>query len=411
MKKLLAMALSIIMAVMVVGCSESVEDTKWIDEASKKIDKEITSGQFVLDGVVYEFPMDLKYWLDNGWHISNNYDNVDKFTLEPDCYSTEFELFNDNKQYVKVTVINNSDVDAKVKDCTVYSIRMDLSKVDVVFPQGITKRSKPAEIKSAYGEPNSEEKESNYITSTYSYTTPEDWKCIVEIESIDDKTTQNPCKEVLYYVMSFDMVWDELVDEKGIEEACKVYFDATMNASFIGDYTDYVDMYVDSKAGAEKLYNSEILYYSEFLRYYVDIDEDNIDDEIKARFDEVAKKVLSKVMWNVESVVKKNSLDCKMVLKLYPTNFLDIIDSDVDDAIVELNIKYDDVDFDTISDEDYAIYDKEYTEAVLSAMEKNVDKAGTKDAVTKTYEIDIDGDIISEDDWMDIDDIIMDILE
>ncbi len=411
MKKLLALALSTVIAFSAVGCSEQAEDTKWITEASSKIDKEITSGQFILDGVVYEFPMDLKYWLDNGWHVSNNYDNVDEFKLEPGTYSNKFELFNDNKQYVTVSVINNNDKDCTVKECMVYSVELKLSKVDAVLPQGITKRSKPAEIKSAYGEPTSQDNQRDYVYMSYTYEADDESKCVAELEVFDNKTTLEPCSVVKYYFMSFDVIWENLVEEKGVEEACKIYMDATMKASYHGDFKDYVGYSMDSKAGAEGLYNSEIAYYAEYLRYYTDLTEDYVTDEAKARFEGVAKKVLSKVFWEVKSVEDKGSSDCELTIKLYPTNFLDIIDDDVTEAIDNWNAKYEDVDFDAMSDAEYAACEQEYIESILVAMEKNADKAGTKDAVTGIYDMDLDGDFISYEDWEEIDNVLMDAYE
>ena len=411
MKKLLALILFITMSMLVVGCNESIDEDKWIDEASAMLDKNITSGQFILNGVVYEFPMDVQYWLDNGWHVSNNYENIDEFTLDPGSYSTEFELYNDDKQYVKVTVINTSNDDAKIMDCMVYSLKLNLSKVDAVFPQGITKRSKPAGIKDVYGEPQNVEIERDFLTWTYRYITEDEWKCVVEIEAFDNNSVQYPCNGVKYYVMSFDTIWENLMKEKGVEEACNLYIDATMNASYIGDFTSYLDYCIDSKTGAEELYNSEIEYYSEFLRYYVDIDEDYVSDEDRARFNTIAKKVISKVMWKVESVEEKSPTDCEMVLKLYPTNFLDIVEDDITDGLNKLYAKYNGVDITTMSDAEYDKFEKEYVEAILVAMEKNVDKSGTKDAVTKTYKLDVDGVIVSEETWIEIDDIVMDVSE
>ncbi len=408
MKKLMMFALVMVMVIMAIGCGETAEDTKWIDEAASKIDKDITSGQFVIDGVVYEFPMDLQYWLDNGWHISNNYDNVDQFKLEPDCSSSEFELFNDKDGYVKVTVLNTSDEDAKVMDCMVYSVKIDLSRVDAVLPQGVNKRTVESDIESKYGKSTSSESDNQVFNYSYNYETKDEWKCVVSIDGV--KSAEDQCQDVKYYIMSFDTVWEKLVDEKGEEEACKLYVDAAMNASFTGDYSKYVEYCIDTKAGAQELYDSEINYYSECLIASMAIEFDYVDEATKARFDSVAKKVLSKVVWEVQSVEKKNAFDCKMNIKLYPTNFLDIVIDDVTLALQQLMAKYQNVDIETMSDEDYEKLQKEYIDAVLVVLEKKADVAATKDAVTKTYEVDLKGNILSNEAWSEIDDIIMDMV-
>ena len=60
MKKFRMLLLCIGLLILVAGCGEKKEDTAWIDESAAKISNELTDGQFVLDGVVYTFPMSLQ---------------------------------------------------------------------------------------------------------------------------------------------------------------------------------------------------------------------------------------------------------------------------------------------------------------------------------------------------------------
>lgn len=412
MKKLLAFIMSLGLAFSVVGCSsENVEDTKWIDESAAKIEKEITSGQFVIDGVVYQFPMDLQYWLDNGWHISNKYANVDEFTLEPGGICSEFELFNEDDAYVRVTVMNNSTEDAKVQDCMVSSLYMSLTEVDVVFPQGMSKRNKPDEVIKAYGEPVSRGNEANYVEALYYYETEDLFKCYVELGIHDNDYTINPFSNVYYGILSADQMWESYAETEGVDKACEMYIDAALEASVKGAFDNYVGDGFGTLENAETLYANELNYYAEFLMYYVEIDSNYVTEDQMNRLLEVAKEVLSKTKWEIKGIELDEFEEGTVELAIYPTDFLDVADADLDVALNEFTAKYANADFNTMTDEEYAVVENDYTELLIQAYEKNVSKAGTKDAVTKVYEIDIDNGILSSQAWSEIDEIIMDVLE
>ena len=46
--------------------------------------------------------------------------------------------------------------------------------------------------------------------------------------------------------MSFDSIWYDLLVEKGVEEACKIYVDANMKACFKGELKDYIEAIHDT---------------------------------------------------------------------------------------------------------------------------------------------------------------------
>ena len=185
MKKVrMMLCLVLVLALSFAGCSGmdlNQDDEKFIEESAAKISEELTSGQFVIDGVIYQFPMPLKDWLDNGWHVSATYDNADEFRLDPYYTSTEFELFNEDDDFVRMTVYNDSDEAAPVDECIVYSLNMSTTEVDVVLPKGMTKRNKPAEVLEAYGEPDVKNDDSNHLEATYYFADHEMGQCYVEL--------------------------------------------------------------------------------------------------------------------------------------------------------------------------------------------------------------------------------------
>ncbi len=116
MKKIAALCFLAVMGLQLTACSVGADKNAWIEEDKAKIGTTLDCGQFVVDGTVYSFPADVADWTNNGWHISNNYENKDSFLLESSVFSNEFELFNDeNKdEYVGMCAINLGAEPAKI---------------------------------------------------------------------------------------------------------------------------------------------------------------------------------------------------------------------------------------------------------------------------------------------------------
>ena len=415
MKKVrMMLCLVMVLALSFAGCSGvdlNLDDEKFIEEGAAKISEELTSGQFVIDGVIYQFPMPLKDWLDNGWHVSSTYDNVADFRLDPYYTSTDFELFDEeNERYVRMTVYNDSDKAAPIEDCIVYYLYISTTEVDVVLPKGMTKRNKPAEVLEAYGEPDVKGDEPNHLEATYYFADDEMGQCYVELGIHDNDYTINPFTSIKFGMVPAEDYWDTMVSQKGVEGAAEFYFDAAMKASFYADYEDYVSMNMDSLEGAQELYDAEIDYFAECLLYYIDITEEYITNDVKNRAVEVAKTVLSKVKWDVKSVDVNAFKEGTMTVTLYPTDFFYVIDEDIYAASDAFNTKYADVDFETISFEEYDALEKEYTEMMIAVLEKHAASAGTLDAVEKTYDVDLEDTVLSDAAWEDVDDTIMDLV-
>lgn len=90
---------------------------------------------------------------------------------------------------------------------------------------------------------------------------------------------------------------------------------------------------------------------------------------------------------------------------MYPTNYFDVISDKVDEAIENFNLKYEDVDLNTLTDDEYAQVEAEYADAILiviKGLEKDIEVASE---VKKTYKFTDEG--FTDSQWEDIDDIIM----
>lgn len=406
MKKLLAMLLCICMCAMMTGCGE---DTKWIDESAAKIDTELTSGQFVLDGVVYEFPMTMQDWLGNGWHISNNYENKDEFALDPWYTSDEFELFNEDGDWVRVSAYNDSDTATKIDQCMIYSVYMSLSEVDVVFPSGMTKRNNPDEILEKYGEPDAKGDEEEALEAYYYFEQDDEWKCVVELDVFDNDYTENPFSSVKYQLMFLDDFWNAWVETEGVEKAIANYLDADLKAGYWGDFTEYTDCCMGTTEEAQEWNDYEAYVYGEYLMMYSDIDSYYMDEATIAKFEDIAKEVLKKTKWEVKNVNVDRFNEGTATVVLYPTNFFSLIDDGIGKAIEAWETKYATTDFTSMSDEEYAVTELDYANMVLNNIDGLAAQAGTGTPIELVCELDLDGAIFTDEDWVNIYDALLDV--
>lgn len=412
MKKIFSMILCAALCFQMTACGlngNSFQKDKWIEEGAALLGGDIRSGEFVLEGEVYTFPMALSDWLNRGWHISNNYDNKDSFTLEPGYESSEFELFNDNNEYVRVSVLNVSDKNAKPEECLVSYLYISTSQdLKFVLPAGINKSSKPADIRAAYGDADIDESDSNFFKAYYNYTTEDNWECQIELGAFDNNYTIDPFSSVSFQISSTSE-WAEFYENASGEDGCRSYIDSSLKSAYYGDFSEYVENHFSTQEDAELLYESTVNYYASSIIYYAGISEEALDEATVEEFREIARQVLARTKWEITdlSVTGEHG---KLDIDLYPTNFIDLIDDDLDHAVSELQAKYAGVDADSLSESQVAEIDQVFAEIVLDAIRDRVEEVQVKEPISKWYFLDYTEGILGSDEWEEIDSILLDIL-
>lgn len=412
MKKVHIMILCAVLCLQMTACglvSGDAKKEKWIEEGAAMLGDDVRSGEFVLDGEVYSFPMELSVWLDRGWHISNSYENKDEFELEPGYESNSFELFNDDDDYVRVAVFNVSDENASLEECLVSYLYLASSEdFELVLPAGINIGSKPEDILEAYGDDDVDDSDGSIVKAYYEYTTDDDWICIVQLDAYDNDYTINPVTHITYTIDSA-VGWAEFYENTSGVEGCTKYIDTCMRTSFYGDFTEYVENKFDTQENAEALYESEVNYYASSLIYYAGINEEMLDEATVEGFREIARQVLAKTKWEITDLSIEIGGAGTLYIDLYPTNFLDLIGEDIENAISELQTKYANINVDEITESQEAEIEQDYAEMVLNAIKGSVDEIQLKDPVSKWYFLDYNNGIVTNDDWEEIDSIIMDL--
>lgn len=412
MKKLLLMILCAALCFQMTACGlngDIFQKDKWIEEGAAQLGGEIRSGEFVLEGEVYTFPMPLSDWLDRGWHISNSYDNKDSFKLEPGYESTEFELFNEEDEYVRVRVLNTSDKDTKPEGCLVSYLYISTTQdLKFVLPTGINKSSKPADIRAAYGDPDIDESDNGFFKAYYNYTTEDDWECQIELGAFDNDYTIDPFSSMSFQINS-SSEWAVFYENASGEDGCRSYINSTLNSAFHGDFSEYVEKHFSTQEEAEALYEYEVNYYASYLIDYAGINEEALDEATVEEFREIARQVLAKTKWEITdlSVTGEHG---KLDIDLYPTDYIDRIDDDLDQAVSELQTRYAGVDADSLTESQVAEIDQVLAEIVLDAIRDRVEETQLQEPISKWYFLNYSEGILGNDEWEEIDSILLDIM-
>ena len=137
-ERIIAAVMTVIMTVcLFAGCNRN--KTPWQDEAktlvAEKMD-ETNIGQFVIDGVKYEFPMAVKDFTDNGWKFSSESvgtTNVSAFTWHPN-YIT---LKSANNKSIEIGVYNNTEESSTIAESTVGEVRISNLRGNAMISGGI----------------------------------------------------------------------------------------------------------------------------------------------------------------------------------------------------------------------------------------------------------------------------------
>lgn len=410
MKRAFLMILCIVLCFQMTACGldvGSLQKDKWIEEGAAMLGEDIRSGEFVLGGEVYTFPMALSDWLDRGWHISNRYDNRDSFELEPGYESSEFQLYNENGDYLGVRVINASDRKAKLEECLVSYLDIStLQDINLVLPAGIHKGSTPTDIRGAYGDADIDESSDSFFHAYYNYTTEDDWICQIELAAFDNNYTIDPFSSVTFRFCS-TTEWAGFYEKAGGEDGCRRYLNSFLRTCFYGDFSEYVENQFSTQEEAEALHETMVTFYASCLIQYTGINEETLRGETIEEFREIARQVLSRTKWefvNISFIGDSGSL----TIDLYPTDFLDLIDDDLVNVVSELQTKYTEIDINDLSEGLPTEINQDYAEMVLNTIRGRADETQVQSPYSKLYSLDYSEGILSGDDWVEIYSILTD---
>lgn len=189
------------------------------------------------------------------------------------------------------------------------------------------------------------------------------------------------------------------------------YIKATLDCTYFGETAEYMKLTESTQEEADEVYASQIEYTASVLCYYLDVNMDYVTEETMDGYEETAEALLSKMKYEVEPAEKSGD-SYHITIKCEPINCWEAIGEDVDEFYTgEFGDRYNEV-VNGTSEEDLAALEEEYAVEVLEIINTNLTDLSYKEPVTKIVEIveDEDGFYgISDEDWYDIDDILMDL--
>ena len=188
------------------------------------------------------------------------------------------------------------------------------------------------------------------------------------------------------------------------------YVEKVMRCSYYGELDGYTEVIDATKDEAQSVYDTTVEYYANELMSYNEVMVDYISEDLYNRYVDAARKIMAKVKFEIKGSTKVDN-DYQVRLDISPVDINDAITDDVSKYVEEYNKMLEKVDTANLSEEEWTKYEEQYGEAILNIIESHIDTIGYKDVVSKVVIINVDSDGyfgISEDDWYDIDDYVVD---
>ena len=136
--RIFAAVMAVVMTVgLFAGCKRNT--TPWQEEAKALVAEKLDDsnvGQFVIDGVKYEFPMQVKDFTDNGWKLDP--ESLGTTIVQPYAwYASYINLRNADNKSIEIAVYNNTDSQSTIAESTVGEVRISNLQGKTMISGGI----------------------------------------------------------------------------------------------------------------------------------------------------------------------------------------------------------------------------------------------------------------------------------
>jgi hypothetical protein len=192
------------------------------------------------------------------------------------------------------------------------------------------------------------------------------------------------------------------------------YINNLMECSYYGDTAKYTEVCDGTQQDAQDTYDATVGYYAYELMALNEVDYEYISDDVYDKYVDLAERIMAKVKFTVNEATKVGD-DWQVKIQIQPIDINDTTWDEVEEVVTNYNAKIDTLDTTGMSDEElsalYIQLEDEYALAVYDVFEAHLSTIGYKDEVSKIVLIETDEDGyygISDDDWNDIDDIVVD---
>lgn len=174
---------------------------------------------------------------------------------------------------------------------------------------------------------------------------------------------------------------------------------------FDADYMKLVDI---TEEDAQQTYQEGLEVEAEMFAYYFDIE--NMTDEIQAEIIELYKEIYAQSKYTVGDASKLDDSTYAVKVVVSPLDIFNLVDEVFDEALEPFYNKYAAVDISAMSDDEYAAYDKEWAETIISLCREKLPEMGYLEDRSLVIQVQLDEDdywVMSGDDFNSLDEIII----
>lgn len=187
------------------------------------------------------------------------------------------------------------------------------------------------------------------------------------------------------------------------------YIESGMKCKYYGELEGYKKACDATDEEAKEAYDSTIEYYANELMAYNGISSEYISEDMYSKYVDLAGKIMAKAKFTVGKCTKVDG-DWQLKLEISPVDINDVAEEDIQKIMDEYNNAHTSAEIKDSTDEQYSAWEEEFAQKVLEVLSNAVNNIGYKDTVSKVVIIteDEDGYGITDDEWYDIDDIVVD---
>lgn len=192
------------------------------------------------------------------------------------------------------------------------------------------------------------------------------------------------------------------------------YINNIMECCYYGDTAKYVEVCEATTQDAQDAHYNTVDYYAYQLMVFNEIDYEYISEDMQDKFYDLAASILKKAKFTVNEAAKVGD-NWQVQVDIMPVDINDTTWDEIESAIADYNKNIDSIDATQLTDEQaealYAQLQEDYAQVVYDIIAGHVSTIGYKDKVSKIVIITTDEDGmygIADDDWNDIDDIVVD---
>lgn len=190
------------------------------------------------------------------------------------------------------------------------------------------------------------------------------------------------------------------------------YVAGIMDASYKGEFNNYMIITKSSEEEAKTLYDTTVEYYTASIAYYCEIYTEDLSEELQNEFTEFTEDLLMKSKYTVASAESGND-SCYVRVSIKPINLLEQVEDDIKICINDFNSTLSEIgeeNLQSLPEEEFKKLENDYASKVLDVLKEGSENLEYKDNIDFTIEIKSEDDVycpVNEDDWNTIDDYVM----